>query len=112
MTWTEWRALASGAQWYPEILVYDGPACYELALGGPQGGQLQTVYVGETENEMRRMAQYGQHGSHLADMIADALRKGWTLYYRGWAASSKADSKQKQDGLLAKFRYPWNGVGA
>lgn len=87
---------------------YDGPACYELGIGGPNGGNIQPKYVGETKNEKKRMSQDASNGSHKSDLIADALKKGWTLYYRAQALESKAAAKRMQDSLLAQYEYDWS----
>ncbi len=50
-TWTDWRKIADRRSWYDDTLDWDGPACYELAIGGPRGGNLKIVYLGETSNE-------------------------------------------------------------
>ena len=50
MGWSAWRLLAQADDWYPDAIDWDGPACYELALGGPRGGDLETMYIGEGIN--------------------------------------------------------------
>jgi hypothetical protein len=100
--------IATPQEWFPEALDWDGPACYELAIAGPRGGDLRIVYVGETVNEEQRVAAYARSGSHLAPIIASHLRKGWLLYYRAQAMPSKAAAKQTQDSLLAQYDYDWN----
>ena len=110
--WTEWKRLAERSAWFDDDFdEYDGPACYELALAGPRGGDLDIMYVGETNHEKARIIQYAQNGSHLSDVIAMDLRKGWTLWYRAQAKSSKKLAKAMQDRLLASYSYPWNLVG-
>lgn len=106
--WTAWRKIADRKHWYGEELDWDGPACYELAIGGPRRGNLEIVYVGETSNEKRRVATYASNGSHLAIVVASHLREGWHLYYRAQAKNSKGDAKAMQDRLLGRFDYPWN----
>lgn len=90
------------------IAALPAPACYELGLGGPRYGNIQPVYIGETANERRRLTLYAQHGSHLARIIDDHLKKGFTLYYRAVALRTKEDAKDMQDNLLAKYDYDWN----
>jgi len=63
--WTDWRKVADKKSWYDDQLDWDGPACYELAIGGDRGGNIKIVYVGETGNERRRVIAYASHGSHL-----------------------------------------------
>ena len=31
--WTDWRKIADHSKWYSDRLDWDGPACYELAIG-------------------------------------------------------------------------------
>jgi hypothetical protein len=109
--WTDWRQIASGNSWSDADLDWDGPACYELALGGPRGGGLQQVYVGETSNERARISSYAYCGSHLRREINLALRRGWTLFYRARAMRSKAEAVLAQDALLAQYDYDWNIAG-
>jgi hypothetical protein len=106
--WTNWRMIASRRDWFDDALDWDGPACYELALGGPRGGGLHIVYVGETLNEKRRVAAYARHGSHLSEIIDRHLRDGWHLHYRARAVSSKRAAVAMQDNLLARWEYDWN----
>ena len=106
--WTRWRHIAEHGHWHDDELDWDGPACYELAVAGPRGGDLRIVYVGETLNEKKRVANYARSGSHLAKIIQDHLRDGWHLYYRARAADSKASAVQMQNNLLLKYNYDWN----
>lgn len=106
--WTEWRKLADSRHWYPEELTWDGPACYELGIGGPRKGAMRTVYVGETDNERRRLSCYARSGSHLAELIDAHLDEGWCLYYRAQARPSKREALAMQNRLLARFWYEWN----
>lgn len=107
-SWTRWRKLADNNSWYDHEFDYDGPACYELGIGGPRGGNIQPVYVGETSNEKRRITAYARHGSHLSGIIDSHLRRGFNLYYRAQALSSKAVAKRMQDNLLNGYTYDWN----
>ena len=106
--WTRWRKIADQYEWYPDLLDWDGPACYELAIAGPRGGNLQIVYVGETSNEKKRVAAYAQHGSHLSEIIHWRLSRGWHLHYRARAARSKEEAVWMQDNFLARWDYDWN----
>jgi len=105
MGWTQWRQIAASRMWYSEGLDWDGPACYELAIAGPQGGDLRTVYVGETKNERNRIAAYASYGSHLSAIIDDHLRRGWSVWYRAQATDSKAAAITLQNNLLRRFDY-------
>jgi hypothetical protein len=106
--WTNWRKIAEGNTWFGDALDHEGPACYELGLGGPRGGDIGPSYVGETGNERRRVVAYASHGSHLARIIRSHLREGWSLYYRAEAKPSKEAAKAMQDRLLEAFDYDWN----
>ena len=106
--WTKWRKIADEKNWYPKELDWDGPACYELAIGGPRGGKLQIKYVGETSNEKKRVSAYAKHGSHLSQIIQDHLAQGWHLFYRAQTTNSKEEAIRRQDSLLADFDYDWN----
>lgn len=90
MRWTGFRLLASHDAWFSNSLDHDGPAVYELAIGGPAGGDMRIVYVGETANERARLASYGRDGSPLSEIIWWHLKQGWHLYYRAVAMPSKA----------------------
>ncbi len=75
-TWTQWRKIADRNYLFDDVLDWDGPACYELAVGGPRGGNLRIVYTGETKSENRRVIAYASHGSHLAKIIEWYLKQG------------------------------------
>ena len=107
-SWTQWRKIADSRQWYGEELDWDGPACYELAVGGSRGGDLRIVYVGETVNERKRVIAYASHGSHLSRIIAWHLKEGWHLFYRSQIKESKEDAVRMQNRLLKESDYDWN----
>lgn len=106
--WTIWRKIADKHNWYSDRLDWDGPACYELAIGGPRGGNIQIKYVGETSNEKKRVSAYARHGSHLSEIIDDHLKRGWNLFYRAQAMNSKHEAILMQDSLLMSYDYDWN----
>jgi hypothetical protein len=110
MAWTKWRLLAVGGKWSDINLDHTGPACYELATGGPRGGNIREHYVGETSNEKKRMSRYGSDGSHLAELIHWHLKKGWHIYYHAIACPTKKAAKKMQDNLLKKYEYDWNDM--
>ena len=110
MGWTGWRKIAERSVWFDDEIDHDGPACYELGLGGPRRGDMRIVYVGETVNEKRRVIAYASHGSHLAQIIRSALRSGWSLFYRAQARPTKKAAKATQDRLLRDNEYAWNIV--
>lgn len=110
--WTEWKRLAAKSAWFDDDFDdYNRPACYELALAGPRGGDLDIMYVGETKHEKTRIKEYAARGSHLSAEIDRELRNGWTLWYRAQAKDTKAQAKAMQDRLLAEYAYPWNILG-
>jgi hypothetical protein len=51
--WTNWRKLADRKYWYDHESDHDGPACYELGFGGPNYGDIRTVYVGARPRKSR-----------------------------------------------------------
>lgn len=112
MGWTSWKKIAEHGLWYDDDFdEYTGPACYELAIGGPRLGDLTIVYIGETKSEKERILKYAKNGSHISEIIYLHLKEGWHLYYRATALSSKKEAKEMQDRLLLNFgnsRYPWN----
>src|SRR5262249_44616386 len=108
MGWTKPRLIAQRRMWLSDFLDHDGPACYEIGTGGPRGGRIQWHYVGETNNERRRMSTYGHSGSHLSKMIDWHIRQGWSIYYRAIACPTKEAAKQMQDNLLRRYSYDWN----
>jgi hypothetical protein len=55
MGWTKWRLLLAPGRDLQLDFDNDGPACYELGVGGPRGGDIRPYYVGETNNEAARM---------------------------------------------------------
>jgi hypothetical protein len=107
-SWTRWRKIADHYDWFDDELDWDGPACYELSIAGPRGGDRLIVYVGETSNEQRRVITYASTGSHLAKIIASHLKDGWHLYYRAQSKETKQQAVQMQNRLLAEYEYDWN----
>ncbi len=106
--WTDWRKIADYGNWYDELLDWDGPAVYELAIGGPRGGDLEIGYVGETSNEKQRIVAYASHGSHLSKIIDSHLKDDRHLYYRAQAKKSKEEAVLMQNRLLSGYDYAWN----
>lgn len=100
--------LAYGREWFPEHLRYGGPATYELGLGGPRYGDIEPVYVGETGNLKTRMSDYGKKGSHLFDVINEALDKGYALYYRYQRRRTKITAQRSEMYYLDRYDYDWN----
>lgn len=108
--WTYPRLIASDGIWFMDSFDYDGAACYELGLAGPRGGEMHWKYVGETNNERKRMSCYARHGSHLSNLIDEALAEGWHLYYKAHAFPNKELAKRMQDRFLLNYDYPWNKI--
>ena len=106
--WTKPRLLAWKGHWDREGVDYDGPACYELATGGPRGGSLQPHYVGHTKNAKSRMSCYGRDGSHLSEIINDHINRGWWIYYRLRAFSTKEAAEKMERSMLKNWEYDWN----
>ena len=100
--------LAYGREWFPEHLKYGGPATYELGLGGPRYGNIGSVYVGETGNLRKRMSDYGKEGSHLNDVIDEALDQGYSLYFRYQRRRTKWTAQRSEMYYLDKYDYDWN----
>ena len=93
MGWTNWRKIAEKGTWCDDELDYDGPACYELAVGGPRGGDIRPVYVGETVNERTRVIACPRPRSigmipkaPVLDIFIGRDRDAWRLYVaaRSW----------------------------
>ena len=108
VSWTAARRIAADGHWFDDWCDYEGPACYELGTGGPRHGHIEWHYVGETSNERARLLCYARSGSHLSEIIDWHLRRGWYLYYRGFAVGSKREACRMQDELLRHFNYDWN----
>lgn len=106
--WSSWRKLCDQDYLYNEHLNWDGPVCYELAVGGPRAGGLEIVYVGESGNARQRLSMHGLERSHLRDTIRAHLRQGWCLFWRVQRKGSKWAAVELQNNLLARFDYPWN----
>jgi len=106
--WTQWRKIADRLYWYADTLDWDGPACYELSIAGPRGGNRHVVYIGETSNEKKRVVAYASHGSHLSEIIHSHLKDGWHLWYRARSSTSKVEAVEIQNNLLARKDYDWN----
>jgi hypothetical protein len=106
--WTRWQKIADRTHWYDDALDWEGPACYELGIAGPRGGDLRIVYCGETINEKRRIIAHASHGSHLSKIIKYHLKIGWNLFYRAQTKNLKRDAIRTQNALLAQFKYDWN----
>jgi len=108
MGWTNWREIADKYNWHDDLFDSEEPACYELAIAGPRGGDLRIVYIGETANEKARIKTYARSGSHLSRTIDWHLNRGWHLFYRGQKMRSKKAAAAMQNRMLARYVYDWN----
>jgi hypothetical protein len=106
--WTGWKKLAEYKHWYIDELPGSEPGCYELAVGGPRGGNLQILYVDESGNLRQRLATYGRSGSHLKRLIDDYLSRGKTLFFRTQRKTCKDEAVKMQDRQLRQYKYGWN----
>ena len=75
----------------------------------------RVVYVGSTctrrgkyQSLRSRILVYCWDGSHKADLINGALRKGYTLEVRYKYALSEAEARQQENDLLDMYDYAWN----
>jgi hypothetical protein len=113
--WTEWRKIAEGKHWFPEAIDYRGPACYELGIREPGSRSgILPIYVGETDNERRRVTYHARLKGLTGQKLSDALRHGFTIYERAQKLPSKSLAKRMQDRLLAGATgddYPANERG-
>ena len=77
----------------------------------------RVVYVGSTCRGKpgalrRRIKEYCTNGSHKANLINDALNRGYELWVR--VKTSKKEEKKREDAenmeneLLEKYNYAWN----
>ena len=89
-------------------MAHPPPSAISFVPGRPR--RTQAHYVGETQCESTRISAYAKHGSHLRSIIEDHLDRGWSLYYRAVACTSKIEAKRRQDELLRRFEYDWNIV--
>jgi hypothetical protein len=106
--WTAWKKLADRRQWYSAALPDPEPGCYELATGGPRGGNLVIQYIGETGNLRSRLRSYGQTGSHLGVLIDAELRRGSSLFFRVYRRSCKEEAVAMEYRQLRRWLYQWN----
>ena len=93
---------------------------YEFQVRGTLPGQLQSavVYVGSTcprgadDGACRllknRIINYCRHGNHKADLINDALRRGYQLWVRYKQAGSAEEAQAWENELLTAYDYAWN----
>ena len=75
----------------------------------------RVVYVGSTctrgngcSKLRSRIRGYCTDGNHKADLINDALEKGYKLEVRYKKAANVDDARKKENQLLDKYDYAWN----
>lgn len=75
------------------------------------------VYIGSTftahpELSLRdKIKEYCTHGSHKADLINDALTKGYELWFRVKSAPDRQTAEDLENELLDRYDYAWNVRG-
>ena len=77
-------------------VVYVGSTCPR----GADGGACRLL--------KNRIINYCKHGNHKADLINDALRKGYELWVRYKQAGSTEVAQRWENALLAEYDYAWN----
>ena len=75
----------------------------------------RVVYAGSTcardngcSRLRSRILDYCSDGNHKADLINDALKKGYTLEVRYKEAANVDDARKMENQLLDKYDYAWN----
>ena len=86
----EWRAIR---QDQPNRVVYVGSTC---------------TRCGHYEPLQSRILRYCSHGNHKADLINDALTKGYTLEVRYKQACNEPQARNLENELLDMYDYAWN----
>lgn len=93
---------------------------YEFQVRGTLPNQLQSavVYVGSTcprqadggncRRLNSRIINYCRHGNHKADLINDALNRGYELWVRYKQAGSPVEAQDWENTLLDEYDYAWN----
>ena len=93
---------------------------YEFQVRGTLPHHLQSaiVYVGSTCRRQadggqcrrlnNRIINYCRHGNHKADLINDALSRGYELWVRYKQAGSAEQAQAWENTLLAMYNYAWN----
>lgn len=104
MGWTHWKRLANSEEWYPDVLDYDGPACYELGIRGKWKHYVIVTYAENTGNLSDRMYQYARNGSHLKKIVTKYWKYDYTLWFRYMRADSKQRAMALEKNRLKEFR--------
>ena len=86
----EWRAVR---QDQPNRVIYVGSTC---------------TRCGHYEPLQSRILGYCSHGNHKADLINDALTKGYTLEVRYKQAWNEQQARNLENELLDMYDYAWN----
>ncbi|HEV2138560.1 MAG TPA: hypothetical protein VGR53_06930 [Nitrososphaerales archaeon] len=119
---TAWQSLAErgipeqGYQWEHHVgtdtVHYDGAACYIIGIRKKGDHKIRTVYVGETENLLKRMYEHGSGHSNIDDYIETCTQRGYRVWFRYFKTTTKGKAKRMQDHFLEKWwHYPWNVIG-
>lgn len=72
------------------------------------------VHIGSTSNVhpesslRERVKEYCTNGSHKADLINDALTKGYELWFRVKSAPDRQTAEDLENELLDRYDYAWN----
>lgn len=90
---------------------------YEWKLTDKDGANPSVVYVGSTCPDKpgpgpwylnNRIVAYTKHGHHKAELINDALKRGYELSVRFKTALAQEEASRMENALLGKYNYPWN----
>ena len=67
-----------------------------------------TVYVGMSTNLRQRQMTYALNGSHIAEYIEAALRRGNVLWRRLYTLPTALQAQQEEMRCHTVLDYPWN----
>ena len=87
----EWRGTKRNQ---PNRVVYLGSTC-------PQGSR----YGAKLGSRIRR---YCSNGNHIAELMDEALERGYELQMRFKQAKNQEDARKQEAKLLKKYNYAWN----
>ena len=78
----------------PNPVVYLGSTCPQGSRSGAKLGS--------------RIRGYCSHGNHIAELINNALERGYGLQVRSKKAKNQEDARKQEAKLLKKYNYAWN----
>ena len=106
--WSAWREMATHAD-FCELADDNGfPACYELGIG-PRSDAVTVTYVGKTCDLRRQMEEHGSGGSHLSEVVDDALAwPGANLYSRARRFTDGFEAEAFERRRLDCIDHAWN----